>query len=538
MTEPLPLNTQRLATTMQGLAVPTWFEDRGTPLFGWLHRPPDENTRATIVICPPVGREHDASYEALRTLADQLAGAGFAALRFDYCGTGDSGDQGTYTDLIESWLWSIKAAIRFASDAGEQRIALLGLRIGATLAARVASELGRFEALVLWDPCASGSTFLREQYLLQRLTVRAIGGAQAPPDWTEIPGACFSPETSARLTALELPDQIDTTMPTMVLTRVDEAPTPLLEQLISNPLVTHLEVPGQRQLLETAPSGAVFSQATLGTITSFLSDTLPTDAHSLAPDDRPFAVVGKTPDERPVVERAISIGANRLFGMLTEAGGESRLTVVFLNPFFEHHIGPSRQWVELARSWACRGIRALRFDLRGIGDSLAASERPSLYAPEFVEDAVSAALELSPDAPEAVTFVGLCSGAWVAAMAAGTLGAQTVHLVNQIYWNTVRLTGDESSKEPASGDPVALLTWLSDRHVDTTLILSAEDHESLSVAAGENGMRALSVLGSSGEGARLQVIRMDELDHNMLSFSGREALAERLTPLVTERRSR
>ncbi len=140
---------------MVATSVPTWIPgDRGE-LLAWVHRPADGRSRATVVICPPLAREYDCSRASLRLLAEELVEEGFAAVRFDYYGTCDSDGLESDEALVDSWLSSIKSVVAFVRAAGEKRVVLVGLRMGATLAASVASALGGLEALGLarpWPP--------------------------------------------------------------------------------------------------------------------------------------------------------------------------------------------------------------------------------------------------------------------------------------------------------------------------------------------------------------------------------------------------
>ena len=96
-------------------------------------------------------------------LATQLERAGYAALRFDYSGTGDSLGDGR-TTTVDAWVGDVaSAADRLRSASGAARLAVIGLRFGATLAA-LASARGdlRLRHLVLWDPVVDGAAYLRE----------------------------------------------------------------------------------------------------------------------------------------------------------------------------------------------------------------------------------------------------------------------------------------------------------------------------------------------------------------------------------------
>ena len=66
-----------------------------------------------------------------------------------------------------------------------------------------------------------------------------------------------------------------------------------------------------------------------------------------------------------------------MFGLLSRPRDAARSTVVvILNAGFIHRSGPFRLGTRLARALAESGYPALRFDLPGIGDTLAHADRP------------------------------------------------------------------------------------------------------------------------------------------------------------------
>lgn len=102
------------------------------------------------------------AHRSFRLLAVSLAGKGYHVLRMDYRGTGDSaGDLEEY--LPTDWAEDISMAINELRDsAGIQRVGLLGLRLGALLAAKVAASRDDIAFLVAWDPLLSGDAYLCE----------------------------------------------------------------------------------------------------------------------------------------------------------------------------------------------------------------------------------------------------------------------------------------------------------------------------------------------------------------------------------------
>ncbi len=106
----------------------------------------------------------------MRQLAIRLSATGIHTLRFDFFGTGDSAGEMVDADLA-GWETDIELAMEELLDiVGSARMTLIGLRLGATLAARVAARRSRdLDALVLWDPILSGPDYLA-----------SLGAATAP----------------------------------------------------------------------------------------------------------------------------------------------------------------------------------------------------------------------------------------------------------------------------------------------------------------------------------------------------------------------
>lgn len=119
-----------------------------------------------VLLCPPWGQEYLRAHRAMRRLAGLLAAGGCDTLRFDYYGTGDSaGDMPEAT--LQGWELDIDEAINELRDiSGANRVGLVGLRLGGTLAAKAAARRRRdISALVLWDPVVSGSQYVEELFL-------------------------------------------------------------------------------------------------------------------------------------------------------------------------------------------------------------------------------------------------------------------------------------------------------------------------------------------------------------------------------------
>lgn len=146
----------------------------GGRLFGMLHRPAPGPARGAFVICHPFAEEKKCAHRALVTLARALAAEGFAALRFDLSGCGDS--EGAHGDAtVSAWRRDIAAAVGFLSErAPGAPLGAMGVRLGATLAAAAAEDSQELRRLILWEPVLSGedyfATSLRRVLIKQMMT--------------------------------------------------------------------------------------------------------------------------------------------------------------------------------------------------------------------------------------------------------------------------------------------------------------------------------------------------------------------------------
>ena len=138
------------------------------------------------MLCYPWGQEYLRAHRSMRLLADMIAARGCDVLRFDYSGTGDSGGDATTASFVE-WESDIETAIDELKDmAGVSRVSLVGLRLGATLAARVAEGRAwyaqRLAGLDLDDPAdrrvALSFLACEGAFLLKALGLIEIGGAE------------------------------------------------------------------------------------------------------------------------------------------------------------------------------------------------------------------------------------------------------------------------------------------------------------------------------------------------------------------------
>ncbi len=142
--------------------IPLYFGGAKRKLFGALDPAHGKHGKPqAAVICYPWGSEYLYAHRALRHLARLLAARGCHVLRFDYYGTGDSAGE-DFEGGLAGWREDIATAIdELKESSGARSVSLIGLRLGAALAAEVAAAGSEnVSALVLWDPAVSGTEHL------------------------------------------------------------------------------------------------------------------------------------------------------------------------------------------------------------------------------------------------------------------------------------------------------------------------------------------------------------------------------------------
>ena len=151
---------------------PIFFDGKLDRLFGVLHRPAQEANGNAFVFCHPFAEEKLWAHRVFVNFARELARRGYAVLRFDYRGYGDSEGEFTHCTLAHH-AEDIEQAISFLHEqvGGIQKTGLLGLRLGASLAWLSAERCGIHGPLVLWDPVLNGEEYVLE-FLRSNLTTQ------------------------------------------------------------------------------------------------------------------------------------------------------------------------------------------------------------------------------------------------------------------------------------------------------------------------------------------------------------------------------
>jgi pimeloyl-ACP methyl ester carboxylesterase len=410
-------------------ATPLWFGPDDRPLFGWAHVPESGRAAGAAVLCPPLARELTSTHYTYRLLGDALATAGMLAIRFDYDGTGDSAGGDRDPERVEAWLSSVAAALTLARRCGAPSVSLVGMRMGALLAAVAAARDGAVEDVVLWDPTASGRAFVREQSALHRLRSDVI-----PPSGNEVelPGFIYSAQTVADLATLAVPEASTAPKRALLLTRSGRTPaTELIAPLGVTPQFA--DAVGQDLLLEVEPLYHEVPAETIATITRWMTSGPPSEPTAVSVPARDTASMKV--DGVSLTERAVWLSEVSMFGIVTEP--EERLvapSILLLNAGNDWHVGPNRLWVDLARRWGSMGFRCVRFDQSGLGDSPTRAGKPPhvVRLPEAFEDVEAAREAVEPEDATDVIMVGLCSGGYQALENALVRPARGVYAINPI----------------------------------------------------------------------------------------------------------
>jgi alpha-beta hydrolase superfamily lysophospholipase len=395
------------------------------------------------------------AHRTYRQLAERLSRAGIVALRFDYDGTGDSAGAQDDPGRVGAWVASVGHAIDTVRRAGAPRVVVVGMRMGATVAAGWLADHGGADGLVLWDPCASGRTYLREQ---QALGLFSLGGQVRQDGSVEVPGIVYEADTAAELGSLSIAATEGPLAPrVLVLVRPDRPANKAMRERLTLDHVEWGHAPGQSALVDVEPYMAREPEDAVDTVDTWVSDVIGSSSPTvtLDPVERKVGTVDQHADAGAVVERIVALGDVELFGIVTEpAGTPSGSTVILLNAGVMDHVGPARLWVDFARRWAADGVRVLRFDLSGLGDSpVRPGQRPDLaYPPEAFDDL--GAVVTAMGGPGKVILTGLCSGGYHAIEGAISLGVRSVCVINPILTaSPSEIRSDDNTERTPEVDP-------------------------------------------------------------------------------------
>jgi len=373
-----------------------------------LHLPAVESSTG-VVLCAPLAQEHVIAYRTQRLLASTLASQGVAVVRFDHAGFGDS--------TVEATRDSLSLGPRLAAEAlrrsGCTKIIYAGFGSGALVAATAARDDAEAVGVALVDPPASGRNWLRRARTLYTVSL----GPEVEPDpagMITIAGADLDGEVAAAIKALTLDQAPDRGMPVLAVIRRGTT----LPANLANAHTTVVETDDLPGLFDASSITSRIPAESVAAAGAWLLEQAGAPSSTTRPA-HPELVSSVTLTEGCALleERVVHVGPHRLFGIETRPvlGGDDAPVVILHNGASEHRIGASRYQVVLARRLAEQGIRSIRLDRRGTGETgaVVADEPDLLYAAEWLEDGEEAVAYANVPT-ERLGIIGLCVGAWMA----------------------------------------------------------------------------------------------------------------------------
>ncbi len=429
----------------------------GAPLFAMLHSDADAVPRNCItVICPPLGFEYTHSHRSVRHLADALARHGVPALRLDYHGIGDSPGSDLDADRLAYWLQSIRVAVSEARNMSNGApVCLLGIRLGATLAAMVAAEV-EIDWLVTWFPVISGRRYLREQQATAQSMQSDQNNERSSDGLLEAAGFMFTPQTQEALKSIDLLNAPSKARAGVLLLQRDDLneDNSLRDHFVAQGMATDARVcPGFAEMM-AQPIYTKVPQAAIDATTQWLIQRTALRTQKYLPFAQPgdmrFDFTAVDNKKAALIETACRCGeGDYLFGIHTKAA-ESPMTqitrmelpmVVMFNAGVVHRVGPNRLYTLLARNIAALDFPVFRCDIEGIGDSvLRASGRENHPYPDGAMQDAETILTFLRDRFGAKQFIlmGLCSGAYLSfttAVAQHNHSIAELVLINPLTFN-------------------------------------------------------------------------------------------------------
>jgi len=378
-------------------------------MFGSVHIPASQTRRdLAIVICPPIGTDARKTYRVLFDWAEALAAEGYPVLRYDPAGEGDSGPIPEGEDKCEAWIRGGIAAADFAREwLACDKLVLAGLRAGATVALAVSDKV-RPDGLILLAPYPTGAAWLREL----RMSAVMLADRRDGPDGLEVGGIRLSAETMATMEALDVTGQADWQPPAFLSA---PAPSRALQTRLGSRL-TQVKFTDYAKLFREAHMAEAPLEvlAAAADWLSGLSEVIPSRALVALP---PAELEGDT-----WTEIRVEFG-DGLRGVLTQPRHPAGFDAVIIgNTGGDPRCGVGNFSTEACRALAAKGVVALRFDFRGLGES--ADGDFSRVGGMFVYD-----VPRTGDLLAATRFLETCGAKGVLLFGVCTGGYHAVHAV-------------------------------------------------------------------------------------------------------------
>ena len=458
-------------------------ESRGVRLAASLIVPAD-GVRGLLLVAQPLVEERKASLPSLMEVSRQLAEhLGFAVLRVDYPGTGDS--EGNFAEFgPDNWITAlVDAAAWLRERFGGLPLACLGIRTGATLLLAAAASAAakqqvpssqfpvpssdvrpatcdlRLTTMVLWDP-VSGEEAVKQwlqrhmvndmvAYGKARVSRAALEATLADGGSADLDGFELTGRQYAGLAALGLGDVPSPTL-VVVSGRPSAATAKWAEVNAANVELLQLRTPpywnsvgyvDTKELRDATEAWFAREEGTgnreQGTGNGERGTPL-----------NPLTAQPLNPNRQTVAERFVSFecGGGVVRGVLTLPVGEIRRTVLFLGGWSGDRQGPHRLFLLYARHLAGQGTASLRIDYRGRGES--DGEHDAAGIATMADDAERAVEWLRSEGllTCGLDVIAICSGCKVAITLATRVEVRHLDLLSAEAMGSLRAKGTNAAK--------------------------------------------------------------------------------------------
>jgi alpha-beta hydrolase superfamily lysophospholipase len=434
-----------------GQRKPIYFGPTERPIFGWLYQPSDGRAGLGLVMCQPLGMEEFGAQPALLHLGETCADSGIVALKFDYDGTGNSFGSWGDPDRMKSWVDSVTHAVEFLRDSGVGKVVVVGVHLGGLFAAKAALD-AKVDGIIFWAPTLSGRLYLRQQQmLLATITGREVSeDLEDKGDQFEGPLFSFSGEVANDIRATSVVgSDVPNAIRTLVVTESGELPSGLRRV---GWMADTLRAQSPPSGIGEYPNPYHEPVEDVDAIIEWLKQSEPAERAALEVEAAE-SLAYVTTSGRAVSERPVWIGDVPLFGILTEPEGSAdQAPFIFLSTGIWTNVGTGHLWSRLSRSWADLGIRSLRVDLSGIGES---GVRPGqaerrMFPQEVVEDFRDIARYFGTDDGRNLVFVGTSTGGFHCLEAGLVLRPRALVMANPTPGEMLDLLSEEIGMPPAS----------------------------------------------------------------------------------------
>jgi alpha-beta hydrolase superfamily lysophospholipase len=389
---------------------------------GWVHFLPPATGAVGVLLCSGIGEDFTNGYRPSRVLADAIAQSGYVVLRFDYPGIGDSLDV-AHPDLWATWQNSVQDAANWLKNTFSlERLILIGVRIGATLAALEAVRRDDVVGLVGIEPVVNVRSFISQLTVQRKLRAASHGGQdhEAHDAGLKIGELSFSEQDIAQMRETDLAKLAFAKPLDVAIFARGSGP----RYAVRFDAWVRQEV--RLEFFDFAPMEALLrpnhfsgeAEIDPSNVLDWLSRVAPTSAERPIPLFLPEKIATDSWEES-TVKFGVDLA---LAGVVCRPTARSALGVLICNSGGNPHQGFSRFGVLLARRLASAGITSLRFDFSGLGDSVDAKTGRDVQTDVFRDDRaadIDAAIDaLDSFGVERFAIHGLCSGAFHAVQAA------------------------------------------------------------------------------------------------------------------------